>query len=145
MLKLITRRALVAGALATAAAGIGLSGVDAAPATIRIRKISVKPASVSGNGGTVQIKVSVSQPGAKVNLVRAQAQPAGQPAGPIVTLSGKGGVYQGLVTVPANVQLAPNNAGIVVYATTSRGEGQQLITLVAMDPGNSTPPPPPPK
>lgn len=147
MSKTIHRRALLAGSLCAAAAVFSLSPAHAVKVkTLKVQKQSLKPTSIPGSGGSVQLKVKVTKPGSRIMQVRALAQPGSQPAGSTVTLSGKNGVYQGVVQVPSNLQTAQVNVGIYVYVTTSEGvEPGQLVALVAEGADSSMPPPPPPK
>jgi hypothetical protein len=147
MSKTIQRHALLAGSLFAAAAVFVLAPAHAAKAkALKVQKQSLKPTSVPGGGGSVQLKVKVTKPGSRIVQVRALAQPGSQPAGSTVTLSGKNGVYQGMVPIPSNLQTAQVNVGIYVYVTTSEGvEPGQLVALVGEGPDSSMPPPPPPK
>ena len=147
MSKTIQRYALLAGSLFAAAAVFPLAPAQAAKAkALNVQKQSLKPTSVPGGGGSVQLKVKVTKPGSRIMQVRAAAQPGSQPVGSAVTLSGRNGVYQVMVPIPSNLQTAQVNVAIFVYVTTSEGvEPGKMVALVAEGPDSSMPPPPPPK
>lgn len=147
MSKTNSQRALLAGSLCAATAIIGLPTAQAAKVKpLTVQKQSLKPTSVPGGGGSVQLKVKVTKPGSHIMQVRAVAQPGSQPAGSAVTLSGKNGVYQGMVPIPSNLQTAQVNVAIYVYVTTSEGvEPGKLVALVPEGADSAMPPPPPPK
>lgn len=144
MAKTIQQRTFLAGALCAAAVASGWGALHAAPAALKVQKQSLKPTSVLGSGGSIQLKVKVNSP-KKVSEVRAQAQLPKQPGGTVVALSGKNGVYQGVVPIPSNFQTVQANAGIVVFVTTPTGVQQFLVALVPVGAGSSLPPLPPPK
>lgn len=114
------------------------------PGRFTIRKVHLAPKSVSGNGGTVRLKVQVNGPA--VRSVQAQAQVTGGGAGTAASLRRTGrGIYAGTTEVTPNPQPRAGRAAIVVTVTGTSGQvAQRVIGFVKVGPADDSLPPPPP-
>jgi hypothetical protein len=113
---------------------------------ITISKATLSPTKVSGEGGTVSVRVRITVKGGSVNSATARARIKGT-NGPSANLAPSGtGIYAGNVTIPRNPTRKPTEADIIVTAVTTKGTASKKVGRVLVDkPGNdpNSPPPPP--
>lgn len=113
---------------------------------IDISKATLSPTKVSGDGGSVSIRVRITVKGGSVNSATARAKLKGA-NGPSTNLAPSGtGIFAGTVTIPRNSTRKPTEADIIVTAVTTKGTASKKVGRVLVDKPGSDPnsPPPPP-
>lgn len=133
-------------ALACESPRAGFAQSTEANKKITISKATLSPTKVSGEGGTVSVRVRITVKGGTVNSASARAKIKGT-NGPSANLAPSGtGIYAGNVTIPRNTSRKATEADIIVTAVTTKGTASKKVGRILVDkPGNdpNSPPPPP--